>query len=586
MTEFLAANLKARREAAGLSCRALDRAAAVAISTTRNIESGKNANPGDQTIWNLSQALGCAPEDLTDTTGSDPAPESVPSEASAREGAFQLLPFKALTPSPLNPRKTFEEEEIAELADSIRERGVLQNLVAEPADGAGMHRIVAGERRYRAIARLVAAGDWDENAAIIPVRIETGAESELRVLALLENTQRKDLPPLEEARAYADLMALDPDRWTTSALAKGVAKTQRYVQKRLRLLELSPKVQAALAAGQIRTEQAQALSIAAPDEQDRILKQTLGGTRWAQRAEDIRREAAGKRVPVERAIFPIDAWPGALVEDDAGNRYFADTESFMTRQRATAEAEAKRLGKEWAWAEFQEGYFWPGDYGHSLDTGEAGCVVQFQPFDGEVTIHTGLVRKSDEEEDGAPAETEAEREAALAAHRAEVAENEARREAFQRSLGDAIARLGAAGDEGLRMLARLLVYSQLTDNALFGDDEYWNQGERAEAWAPMFAAVSDPDEAPAIRNETWDDRALWTTLMALDDNGVTRLLADLLADTAQRPWQFRVSTGMAALMETLGAALPDGIEPYAGEPAGPDAAEASAEPEEPEEAVA
>lgn len=175
------------------------------------------------------------------------------------------LPFGApavlhgqIVPDTLNPRKAFDDESLDELATSIRDQGLMQNLVIRAgtvdADGQPTYRLISGERRWRAIARLIADGDWPADRPV-PVQIRDIDDAEHATLALIENLQRKDLKPLEEAQALKDLMDHD-EALTTADIAAKIGFTQRWVQQRLQLLKLPPEKRAALEDGKLTVEDA------------------------------------------------------------------------------------------------------------------------------------------------------------------------------------------------------------------------------------------------------------------------------------------------------------------------------------------
>lgn len=161
-----------------------------------------------------------------------------------------------IVPSPDNPRKDFEPEDLALLADSIADHGLLQNLVvAHWGDGEdGKHAIIAGERRWRAIEALIADGRWPSNRPIACRVLSAVEASERAVIALLENLVRRDLKPMEEARAFARLR--DDFGVGTADIAARINRTQRLVQQRLALLNLDEDDQVALDAGELTIEQA------------------------------------------------------------------------------------------------------------------------------------------------------------------------------------------------------------------------------------------------------------------------------------------------------------------------------------------
>lgn len=144
-----------------------------------------------------------------------------------------------IEPNPFQPRREFREAELAELAASIREHGILQPLVLRRA-GAG-YQLVAGERRWRA-AKLL-------GLSRVPAVVRELDDRRMLELALIENLQRADLNPLEEAAAYRRL--IDDFQLTQEAVAQAVGKSRPYVANALRLLTLEPEVRQLLARGEL-----------------------------------------------------------------------------------------------------------------------------------------------------------------------------------------------------------------------------------------------------------------------------------------------------------------------------------------------
>jgi ParB/RepB/Spo0J family partition protein len=178
----------------------------------------------------------------------------------APEG-FTSVPHQLIVPDTLNPREAFDDDALAELAASIKTDGLLQNLVVRPAapmEGFGqpMHRLVAGERRWRAIRILIVAGDWPADRPI-PCKVADLDDTGHAVIALLENLQRKDLNAMEEARAFKRL--IDHHGFKTADIAGRINATQRLVQQRLQLLELDSADQDKVVAGKLSIEQARSL---------------------------------------------------------------------------------------------------------------------------------------------------------------------------------------------------------------------------------------------------------------------------------------------------------------------------------------
>ena len=173
-----------------------------------------------------------------------------------REGALLSIPIEHLTPHPNQPRQHFDEAEIESLAASIREKGIVQPLVVRPGgeggDGAP-YQIVAGERRWRAAQR---AGLHE-----LPAVVRHLSDAESIEIALVENLQRRDLNPLEEASAYRRLIREFDHRQEDVATALG--KSRSHVANTVRLLDLPEKVKALVGDGTLSAGHGRALLAAA-----------------------------------------------------------------------------------------------------------------------------------------------------------------------------------------------------------------------------------------------------------------------------------------------------------------------------------
>lgn len=166
---------------------------------------------------------------------------------------FALIPVADIEPNRVQPRTVFDEDELAELSDSVAEVGVLQPVVVrplpDPGDGDAPYELVMGERRWRA-AKQAGLND-------IPAIIRSTSEDELLRDALLENLHRSELNPLEEAAAYQQL--LEDFGCTQDELARRIARSRPQISNTLRLLRLPPLVQRRVAAGVLSAGHARAL---------------------------------------------------------------------------------------------------------------------------------------------------------------------------------------------------------------------------------------------------------------------------------------------------------------------------------------
>ncbi len=166
------------------------------------------------------------------------------------EEGVRTVPIESLEPSPLQPRRDFGEEELARLADSLRRHGLLQPLLVRPSRGSGGgFEIVAGERRWRAAQK---AGIFE-----LPVVVRELEDREVVQLALVENLQREDLDPLEEAEAYRRL--IEEFGHTQEEVASAVGRSRSHVANTLRLLALPDVIRGMLRAGRISAGHARAL---------------------------------------------------------------------------------------------------------------------------------------------------------------------------------------------------------------------------------------------------------------------------------------------------------------------------------------
>lgn len=169
-------------------------------------------------------------------------------------GSRRMMPIEWLTPNPDQPRRIFTKEALAELTDSIRQHGMIQPILVRPIPEAGnRYQIVAGERRWRAAQ----AAQLHE----VPVTIQYLTDEAVLELGLIENLQREDLQPLEEAEAYQQLMARFGH--TQEKVAQAVGKSRSYVANMVRLLGLPEIVKGYMRDGKLTAGHARTLVTAA-----------------------------------------------------------------------------------------------------------------------------------------------------------------------------------------------------------------------------------------------------------------------------------------------------------------------------------
>lgn len=193
------------------------------------------------------QALGKGLGALIRKTDNTAAQQHQPVQIIADEDHIITAKVKDVVPSPFQPRREFKEEQIAELADSIRERGLLQPLIARRVGD--KYELIAGERRLRAVTSL--------GLEEVKLILMEASDQEVTELALIENIQREDLAPLEEAEQYRRLQT--EFNMKQEVIARHVGKSRTVVANMIRLLDLVDNARAYLQAGEITVGHAKVL---------------------------------------------------------------------------------------------------------------------------------------------------------------------------------------------------------------------------------------------------------------------------------------------------------------------------------------
>jgi ParB family chromosome partitioning protein len=172
------------------------------------------------------------------------------SEVIARvRSSSRKVPIEFLSPNPNNPRKSFDGEELDSLVASVREKGIVQPILVRSVGSEGRYEIIAGERRWRAAQR---AGLHD-----VPVAIHEATDKEALELAIVENVQRADLNPIEEATGYQQL--IDAFGYSQNDIAQSIGKSRPHIANTLRLLKLPETVRSYLLDGRLTAGHARAL---------------------------------------------------------------------------------------------------------------------------------------------------------------------------------------------------------------------------------------------------------------------------------------------------------------------------------------
>jgi ParB family transcriptional regulator, chromosome partitioning protein len=200
--------------------------------------------------------------------------------AKADAASPRILPVSFLTPNPLQPRRRFDAEELASLAESIAAKGVLQPILVRPTARHDSFEIIAGERRWRAAQKA--------QLHEVPVIVRELSDSESLEIAIIENVQRSDLNPIEEAGAYQEL--IDRFSYTQEQMARVIGKSRSHIANLLRLLKLPPRVQQFLSDGKITAGHGRMLVTAADPEAmaDQILAQGLNVREVEKKARQAR----------------------------------------------------------------------------------------------------------------------------------------------------------------------------------------------------------------------------------------------------------------------------------------------------------
>lgn len=223
--------------------------------------------------------------------------DEVEAPAETGRAGVSELPVEAIKANPAQPRRHFDDADIEELAASIREKGVLQPILVRPAVFAGQYEIVAGERRWRAAALA--------GLRQMPALVRSLSDAEVLEIAIVENVQRVDLSPIEEAEGYRALM----DRFgrTQADVAQVVGKSRVHVANSLRLLQLPEPVKAMVREGRLTAGHARPL-IGSPDA-ERLAAEVADKGLTVRQAETLARAkpaASRKRKDADTAALEND----------------------------------------------------------------------------------------------------------------------------------------------------------------------------------------------------------------------------------------------------------------------------------------
>jgi ParB family chromosome partitioning protein len=221
--------------------------------------------------------------------------------AADRNGGLKTVAITQLKPNPFQPRKVFDPQDLEDLTNSIREKGILQPLVVRPAPGqAEAYQIIAGERRWRAAQRA--------QLHQVPVIVRDMTDVEALEIAVIENVQRADLNAIEEARGYKQLA--DQFSYSQEEIAKVIGKSRSHIANTVRLLNLPQSVQDYIFDGKLSAGHARSL-INAPDP-ERLAREIVEGGLNVRDTEKKAQAAKGKPGKAPPAPAAKDADTRAL----------------------------------------------------------------------------------------------------------------------------------------------------------------------------------------------------------------------------------------------------------------------------------
>lgn len=222
--------------------------------------------------------------------------EEVTSETGkANDGGITNIKMSLIEPNKKQPRRHFDEEKIAALSDSIKEHGLIQPIIITPSEN-GLYKIVAGERRWRAAKKA--------KLKEIPAVVRSYNEEQVAEIALIENLQRENLNPIEEAIGYNLLM--EDFNLTQEHISQRVGKSRSAIANSLRLLSLEESIQKMLIAGTLTSGHARAvLSLESKDLREalakRIIEDNLNVRQAEALAKQLQKKTPEKKTPVKTA---------------------------------------------------------------------------------------------------------------------------------------------------------------------------------------------------------------------------------------------------------------------------------------------
>jgi len=304
-----------------------------------------------------------------------------------------IVPVKLrnLTANPNNPRKSYKKDSIIELAQTIKENGLLQPICAKKIKG-NKREAIYGSRRYHAMMHLVEieAEGWTLDTEVQTIIAESLTDQQAKTMALVENEQREDMHPVDQADAYADLAKSGME---LADIAAKAGKSEMTVRRRLAVASLCAPIKQALRKGEITLSVAEAMTIGTVAQQKEVL--ALVQRRSWMTADQVRDHLTEDRACVADAIFPIEQYKGRIASDlfqTETTSYFDDAEQFLTLQKQAVTEKAEAFRQDGAtFVEIFEDWHFPSSLYATSKAKRTGVVIHLTP-NGKVEIHEGLRR--------------------------------------------------------------------------------------------------------------------------------------------------------------------------------------------------
>lgn len=304
---------------------------------------------------------------------------------------LQSVSLSALEASAANPRRKFDRKAIEGLAASIRNDGLLHNLVVKPVQGKrNRFEIVVGERRFQALKLLEDRGELPEDFTVaVEVRSKLSKDDSLRI-ATVENLQRQNMTPLEETAALTKLVHKGV---TLDDVVAQTGLSASTIKRRMALNSLCGEAKKALTKGELTLSQAEALTLGSDEMQQRILEDIANGGEFD--SEGIKATLLDDRPTVALAIFPAEKYSGTITTDlfaEDETSYFDDAEQFFALQREAVAELVKTYEASAAWVEVTNAHSIPEwQYRKARKSQKSGVLINLSPS-GRVEVRRNLVK--------------------------------------------------------------------------------------------------------------------------------------------------------------------------------------------------